>query len=181
MTTITIHRDAPVSTFPPNTTVTISHLPKTWSWSDIVEMMPTSLSGEKGDYDWEYNESTATLSIASKHSYQQRFHSKQVDFNDQKVELTTLEDNFKKKVLSDEYLADVLMKVQLYTSLGRGASLNQDNSNANIYIFTTLAVLHDSWFWQLPRYIRSGLYKAQLFNRMFTFCLFLVYLLKFCL
>ena len=103
-------------------------------------MIPTSLSGEKGDYDWEYNGSTATLSIASKHLYQQRFHSKQVDFNDQKVELATLEDNFEKKVLSDEYLADVLMKVQLYTSLGRGASLNQDNSNANIYIFTTLAV-----------------------------------------
>ena len=126
MTTITIHRDAPVSTFPPNTTVTISHLPKTWSWSDIVEMMPTSLSGEKGDYDWEYNESTATLSIASKHSYQQRFHSKQ-------VELATLEDNFEKKVLSDEYLADVLMKVQLYTSLGRGVSLNQDQMLTFIY------------------------------------------------
>ena len=102
-------------------------------------MIPTSLLGEKGGYDCEYNISTAPLSITSKYSEssQQRFHSKQVDFNDQKAELATLKDE--KKVQGDEYLTDVVLKNQIYTSLVQCASLNQNNSNADIYIFTTSA------------------------------------------
>ena len=83
-------------------------------------MMPTSLLGEKGGYDCEYNISTAPLSITSRYSEssQQRFHSKKTE-----LAQATLKDE--KKVQGDEYLADVVLKNQIYTSLVQCASLNQ--------------------------------------------------------
>ena len=167
MSTITVHRTAPDSTFSPDIEVTLHHLPQTWSWSNIKGMLSTSLSGEKGDYSWNFDTPTATLSLSSKLSYRDRFHTKQVDCNDLRAEMTrltrrmtalenkltqriitledkldngtqqiiTLEDKLDKRTQADEYHLGIIMKVQIYTSLGQCAS---QSKYANIYyMFTT--------------------------------------------
>lgn len=128
MTTIIIHRTAPSQTFSPE--VTLHHLPQTWSWSNIVGTIPTSISGEKGDYIRNYDIPTATLplSTSSKLSYQQRFHNKPAEFHDLRAEMAqltrrmaALEGKSYNRDLADEYFSEVFMKVQIYTSIGRGA------------------------------------------------------------
>ena len=122
MVAITVHRIFPASdsTFSSDMEVPLRQLPQTWSWSNITGMLPTSLSGEKGDYNWNYDIPTATLSISSKLSYQQRFYAKQAEMTDR---IAALEDELAKRNQADEYFREVIMKVQIYTSLGRSASL----------------------------------------------------------
>lgn len=124
MATITVRRISPDSTSSPDIEVTLPQLPQTWSWSNIIGMIPTSLSGEKGDYDWNYDIPTSTLSISSKLSYQQRFYAKQTDVDDLKARMATLEGKLHNRDLADEYFLEVMTKVQIYTSLGRCASFN---------------------------------------------------------
>ena len=148
MTTITVHKTAPQadSSFSQLDFTLPNDLPQTWSWSSIMSLMSTSISGEKGDYTWEYDTPTAILSISSKKSYQQRFYGKQADFNNLtrrmatseveiaalkatsedeiaalKASLEDIHDQLLKRDQADECFSGVMKKVQIYTSLGRCA------------------------------------------------------------
>ena len=110
MTTIIVCRTAPDPIFQVSLDIKVtlhaSDLPKTWSWLNIVGMIPTSLSGEKGDYNWNYDIPTATLSLSNKLSYQQRFCSKQADFNNLKSKLVGQITKLEEKIMKLEEKLD---------------------------------------------------------------------------